>query len=249
MLAKTLGEREAVERALERANNQRHLTAERIKRSNAWFTRKRTATRKDYLAGKAHLCWDCSFVALGHRYELSFVARRADHAGEVGVGKVVPASRRDGDLDSAGDRQDQLVFVGEVEFVDRVEGAVPSLVWLGVPHELHSDRPALSNPSLQPLFQIGFTVHDWEAGVVERFPVGSGAFRDEVIEGGTQVMDRVVDDQRQVASREWVTVVNTETVAITFEVRLEPDLLWMSSKEASGRHVKLGDVAFRPLDL
>lgn len=244
-----LRKREAAERALKRANDQRDSTAEAIKGGNAWFTRKRPATRKDYLAGKAHFHWDCSFVALGHRYELSLVARRADCAGEASGREVIPTACRDGNLDGAGDGQDKLVFVGEVEFVDRVEGVIPSLVWLRIPNQLNGDRPAFSDPRFQPPFQVCFTLHDREAGIVEGLPAGACALSNQVIEGGAQVMDRVADDQRQLPGGESMTLVNAETVAITFEVRLERDLLWMAAEEALGRIVKVRNMASCSLDL
>lgn len=243
-----LGSGLEAESLLKLSDNIRDGLREIVERGNARFAPKRAVTRKDYLTGKAHISWGVSLVASGRRYELSFLVKAVEGAGDIDAWPPIPEAGGDSDLHRTGDGNDQAVFIYEVQIMDCAQGRVPSWVRVQVSHDLHSDWTGFPDILFQPFFQIVSGPGKREMSVFDCLSLRARNGRDEVIQSGSQIVDGVANNEREL-SRSGSPLRDVVAVSLCFEIRLLPDSVWVAAKEMGGLAFQVRDVAIRPLDL
>lgn len=214
-----------------------------VERSNARFAALRRLTTEDYLAGKAHLCWNVEFVTSGCRYELRFTAGKVESTVNDGGGFSRKLTNNNRDFCYAGGGNDKAVLVDQVEFMQFDKGIVPSWIRLEIGNDLLGNRASLPDIILEPTGQRLFGLGKREFCVANGLAVSNRAGSDEVIECGSQVVDRVTNRESDFAGNV-AALRNDVAKTIVLELSFESNFVRISAKELGLQGIDLRNVDF-----
>ena len=219
---------------------------EAVKLRETRFASPRALGPKHYIAGDAYLCWKELILHPGrHRYESAFAARRTERLTHDGRWILF---EDDSDIRRMLHCNDELVLVRDVEAVNGIKGAVPSLVGLRLPHQLCREVAGAGTDHLLSdfTFQLGKVPNDREVGPGHISAVRGGAGRNQVIESGSKVVDGIADNQGE-ARGKGLPITYNETISLRHWIDLGPDEVVIAVKELGRSRVEISDVGFRPM--
>lgn len=146
-------------------------------------------------------------------------------------------------------RNDRLVLVQSVKFVDHPEKLAPSLVWLQTPKQpvgTCADALYLSR-------SVGFKFMDRpanrKAGTASGLlPIRHNELPCELVERSAQVVNDIADDAAQAGWHIFADLDPVDQIS-SLRVIISDDKVWVASVERADFRLQLTDVAFGPFNL
>lgn len=219
-----------------------------VERFNAWYVSERPVTWKDYLDGQAYLEWAFHFPALDRWHKAFFVTKKIDTALDFELGLVPARNMPVSEVARTGDRQNSPVFVDQVHLVEVDERVEPSWIWFQITNNLFGGFTGFPNFVFNPAFEVEAVSRGREGGVVRASPGSRGTGRNEVVEGGAKVVDRIADCDREFGWRR-LRERNVEPMLARTKVQFLPDQVRVLAEIAENEVVHLSNVRLRALQL
>jgi len=147
------------------------------------------------------------------------------------------------------DRDYEFVFVSNVEVVHGAKTLVPSLVRLQrADHVLDVGGGAVQLSLLDHCIQIRTVVAEREVDPIGAFSVRADEVAGKQIERGSEIMNRISDDESEVI-REVFTHPDDPSIFALFSIRLFDDYVWLAVKEGCLSFLKIRNVSICPTNL
>jgi len=190
-----------------------------------------------------------TFARVGVPKEYCAIFRRDDASTGAELG---PDSIYDPEELNVADRRpggkNCLVFVRDVNLIEREERAIPSLVWLQPADKALNFLAGTLYVSNKGLFKLFTRSADGEAIAANLPAVSEDGAADQMVEGGSKVVSTVPNEQAELA-RDILHDLDLENVVVTMRPCLSRDSIWFSANERIDHRIKISQVLFGPFDL
>ena len=215
--------------------------AEFVKRLDHWAALKKTLA-KEYYEGRLELCIGIEIKQSAEVCQYHTILRRA--LPEEGV---LPQKLNPFDVSHLNRRDDELVFVHDIQVMDCTKGLVSSLIRFERPYVGFDtrDRPVYLS-ALDGTLKLGGASSERKVHAVPAVTLGFDQLNSGDIKGTSNVVDAVSDDARKMF-RDFLANAKNVILLPRMLIVLDLDGIWLPAHEFPNFRAKFHDVAFRAL--
>jgi hypothetical protein len=240
------------ERRLELSDDLADGLREIVKRWNDRLTPERLSISEAYRQGRVSLVLylKCSGSIGSGDFNTT---RRGDLKNEVTPDALAVIKAHSENTSDGHDRNQQFVFIDNVEFVEDGEGTIASdiRVW---PHDVNDKRSDVGRPT-----SVFWSPRDGSYHILPRFPErepgvsglsaveGASGFPPEVVHRRVEIVNDVPDNQRGDARQSWGR--DFERGFAGARIRLDPKAVEVTLGEGGESSMQILDVLVGPFDL
>ena len=219
-----------------------------MKGFDAWRASQRPVGTEHYINGQAYLEWNVELSAFGQRYALCLRTKVVDPLLDPLLGLPLAFNVPSIEYPGGRNREEELVLIDKIEFVQRRQQIIPSWVGLYVTTDLLGGGWGFPRFPLQSLLEIGLEFCKGESGITDRLAFSGDRGANRMIQCGSKIVNSVTGDSRD-HNGDRPSERHHDLKSLDLEIRLLDNAVWASAQKRGDFSTEFKDVRLRPLDL